>query len=296
MQTVFELIRTLVAPAAQVLLALTGAYLVTLWLTLIIWTFRDIEGRSRSVITQIFATLLVVFFFLPGVLLYIILRPKETLDEAYQRALQEEYLIQDLEELPLCHSCRRYVQGDYVLCPHCHSRLRENCPSCQRLVELRWDICPYCTSPLPGPDESLVEPGVRVERPVSLPEWVSPALQRFRDRLANLRERAAAEPGLLTEGSPDHSPPLADGDASAAEQPAASAAEQPAAPSPTNGHHAAEAADLTPPARARSRSRARTRPAPDDAPANPSVAPAADTADAEVADPEPAALGRPSRD
>jgi RNA polymerase subunit RPABC4/transcription elongation factor Spt4 len=285
METVFELIRTLVAPAAQVLLALLGAYLVTLWLTLIIWTFRDIEGRSRSVVTQIFATLLVVFFFLPGVLLYMILRPKETLDEAYQRALQEEYLIQDLEELPLCHSCRRYVQGDYVLCPHCHARLRENCPSCQRLVELRWDICPYCTSPLPGPDESLVEPGVRVERPVTLPEWVSPALQRFRERLASLRERAAAEPGLLTEGAAEPTPPAADG------------AEQPAAPAATNGHHAAEAADLTPPGRARPRSRARTRPAPDDAAAEPPAAPTMDTAVAEAtADPEPAGLGSPRRD
>lgn len=285
MQTVFELIQTLVAPAAQVLLALLGAYLVTLWLTLIIWTFRDIEGRSRSVVTQIFATLLVVFFFLPGVLLYMILRPKETLDDAYQRALQEEYLIQDLEELPLCHSCRRYVQGDYVLCPHCHSRLRENCPSCQRLVELRWDICPYCTSPLPGPDESLVEPGVRVERPVSLPEWVSPALQQFRERLASLRERTATEPGLLAEGSANPAAPSADG------------AVQPATPAATNGHHAAEATDLAPPARARSRSRARARTLPDDAAADPPVAPTTDTAVAEASvDPEPAALGSPRRD
>jgi RNA polymerase subunit RPABC4/transcription elongation factor Spt4 len=285
MQTVFELIRTLVAPAAQVLLALLGAYLVTLWLTLVIWTFRDIEARSRSVVTQIFATLLSVFFFLPGVLLYLILRPKETLDEAYQRALQEEYLIQDLEELPLCHSCRRYVQGDYVLCPHCHSRLRENCPSCQRLVELRWDICPYCTSPLPGPDESLVEPSVRVERPVSLPEWVSPAFQRFRERLALLHGRIAVEPGLLTEGATEPPPP----------EPAA---DQPAAPLATNGHHADGAAELPPPpGRTRARSRSRARPSPDDAAAEPPVAPAADTAVAEAApDAEPAGLGSPRRD
>jgi len=190
METIFELIRTLVAPAAQVLLALLGAYLVTLWLTLIIWTFRDAETRSRSVITQIFATLLVVFFFLPGLVLYLILRPRETLDDAFQRALQEEYLLQDLEELPLCSSCRRYVQADFVVCPHCHSRLRENCPSCQRLVELRWDLCPFCASPLPGPDESQVEPGVLLERPPALPDWVSPALARLRERMAGLRARA----------------------------------------------------------------------------------------------------------
>lgn len=278
MQTIFELIRTLVAPAAQVLLALLGAYLVTLWLTLIIWTFRDIELRSRSVITQIFATLLAVFFFIPGVLLYLILRPRETLDEAFQRALQEEYLLQDLEELPLCPSCRRYIQNDFVLCPHCHTRLRENCPSCQRLVELRWDICPYCASPLPGPDESQVEPGVRVEQPVSLPEWVTPALQRLRERVLKLRSRRLADAGRLPEAPPE--PPLT------------LVTDQPPVTPDGNGHRPAAADELTPPA-GRGRGRARPRAlaagaeaAPADTPA-PAAAPSPQTEPAGVASRQP---------
>jgi RNA polymerase subunit RPABC4/transcription elongation factor Spt4 len=282
MQTIFELIRTLVAPAAQVLLALLGAYLVTLWLTLIIWTFRDIEMRSRSVITQIFATLLAVFFFIPGVLLYLILRPRETLDEAFQRALQEEYLLQDLEELPLCPSCRRYIQSDFVLCPHCHTRLRENCPSCQRLVELRWDVCPYCASPLPGPDESQVEPGLRVEPPVSLPEWVSPALQRLRERVLKLRSRRLAEAGLLPAAPP--APPAA-----TAEPRLDGVGALPPVAMDGNGHRP-DGDELTPPAgRARARPRARASGAEvarADSPA-PAVEPAAAAEEAGVAGPRP---------
>src|ERR671915_917242 len=102
------------ARGAQLLLALAGAYVVALWFVLAVWTFRDIESRSRSVVTQVFSTLLVVLFFVPGVLLYLILRPKETLDEAFQRSLEEEYLLQDLEELPLCPGCARYVEDDFV--------------------------------------------------------------------------------------------------------------------------------------------------------------------------------------
>jgi RNA polymerase subunit RPABC4/transcription elongation factor Spt4 len=163
---------------ATVFVALAAAYLVAFWFVLIVWTYRDIEARSRSVVTQVFSTLMVVLFFVPGVLLYLILRPKETLDQAFQRSLEEEYLLQDLEELPLCPSCHRYVEDDFVLCPHCHAQLREPCPACSRLVDLRWAMCPYCATVQDG----HVERVERVEAPAA--RWTAP----------NLRRRRVAEP------------------------------------------------------------------------------------------------------
>jgi len=136
------------ARGAQFLLAIGIAYLMALWFALVAWTFRDIEARSRSVFTQVFSTLLVVLFFVPGLLLYLILRPKETLDQAFQRALEEEYLLQDLDDLPLCPGCQRTVDPEFVLCPHCQTALRGPCPACSRLVDLRWDVCPYCSVPV----------------------------------------------------------------------------------------------------------------------------------------------------
>ncbi|CAA9574071.1 MAG: hypothetical protein AVDCRST_MAG49-3950 [uncultured Thermomicrobiales bacterium] len=167
-------IETVVARGAQLLIALSGAYLVVLWFVTIVWTFRDIESRSRSVVTQVFATLLSVLFPFLGIPLYLILRPKDTLDGAFQRSLEEEYLLQDLEELPLCPSCQRFVEDDFQLCPHCHTQLRDACPSCSRLVDLRWAICPYCAAPQDGyavGDERVPAPAAR---------WVSPASRRRR--------------------------------------------------------------------------------------------------------------------
>jgi hypothetical protein len=135
------------ARGAQFLLAIGIAYLIALWFALVAWTFRDIEARSRSVFTQVFSTLLVVLFFVPGLLLYLILRPKETLDQAFQRALEEEYLLQDLDDLPLCPGCQRAVDADFVICPHCQTHLRGPCPACARLIDLRWRVCPYCAVP-----------------------------------------------------------------------------------------------------------------------------------------------------
>ncbi|MDP9364469.1 MAG: zinc ribbon domain-containing protein [Chloroflexota bacterium] len=173
---------------ATVFVALAGAYLVAFWFVLIVWTYRDIEARSRSVVTQVFSTLMVMLFFVPGVLLYLILRPKETLDQAFQRSLEEEYLLQDLEELPLCPSCHRYVEDDFVLCPHCHAQLREACPSCARLVDLRWAMCPYCATVQDGHGERIE----RVEAPAA--RWTAPNLRRR--RILEPSERS--EPAVAT--------------------------------------------------------------------------------------------------
>jgi RNA polymerase subunit RPABC4/transcription elongation factor Spt4 len=170
------------ARGAQIVVALIGAYLAVLYFVSIVWAYRDIETRSRSVVTQIFSTLLVVLFPFLGIPLYLVLRPKDTLDSSFQKSLEEEYLLQDLEELPLCPSCQHYVSEDFVLCPHCHTQLRDNCASCDRLVDLRWTLCPYCAAPQSGhnADEQVEAPAARWSRPsvatpVAVPERVAPA-------------------------------------------------------------------------------------------------------------------------
>lgn len=185
-------IETLIARGLQVLVALGGAYLLALWFVLVVWTFRDIETRSRSVVTQMFSTLLVVLFWVPGLLLYRLLRPKETLDEAYQRSLEEEYLIQDLEELPLCPSCNHFVEDDFQICPHCNTQLREPCSSCERLIDLRWEICPYCGTQHHGGQAHTEKPA-----DVSDDRWIDPASieKRLRDaEERRLREETRALP------------------------------------------------------------------------------------------------------
>ncbi|MBA2755354.1 MAG: zinc ribbon domain-containing protein [Chloroflexia bacterium] len=195
-------VTTAVARGAQVLLALGGAYVAVLWFASIVWTFRDIEARSRNVITQVASTLLSVLFPFIGIPLYMILRPKDTLDGSYQRSLEEEYLLQDLEELPLCPTCQRFVEDDFVLCPHCHGTLREPCLSCARLVDLRWSLCPYCGT---AQDGRSVEPvSVTPER-----RWVAP---RRRSATPVDREDAAARGGAAvpTPLSPRPEPNVAD--------------------------------------------------------------------------------------
>lgn len=134
----------------EVILALTGGFLAALWISLVIWTFRDIRSRTRDIFAQLLATLLVLILNIPGLLLYLILRPPERLTEAYERALEEEALLQDIEERAVCPACKRQVEKDFILCPACHTPLKKRCHECGRVLQLRWTICPYCGTPQDG--------------------------------------------------------------------------------------------------------------------------------------------------
>lgn len=121
-----------------------GAYLALLWLSAMVWTYRDIQARTRDQLTHIVSVLLVLVFNVFGLFVYLVLRPKETLAEAYERQLEAEALLREVEEQASCPSCRRRVRDDYVLCPYCRTRLRETCSSCGRLVGVSWQVCAYC--------------------------------------------------------------------------------------------------------------------------------------------------------
>jgi len=133
-----------------VLTAFGGAFVAALWIALVIWTYRDIRARARDPLVQILSALLVAVLNLPGVLVYVILRPTRTLEEEYQRTLEEESLLQALEDLPLCPGCERRVKDDWQVCPNCHTKLKKACLNCGSLMELPWNVCPYCATPVPG--------------------------------------------------------------------------------------------------------------------------------------------------
>jgi hypothetical protein len=138
--------------AFAVIAAILIAYGVILWIGTIVWTYRDIRERTRDGWSQTVAVALVVLFNIPGLVLYLILRPGETLSEAYERRLENEAIRRDLaEQLRSCPSCSRPAQEDFLVCPYCRARLREACSSCGKALELAWAACPYCAAPGPQP-------------------------------------------------------------------------------------------------------------------------------------------------
>jgi len=141
---------TLLSTLILVATGFAAAFFAALWLSLIIWTYRDIRRRARDPLARILAVLVVTLLFLPGILVYFILRPAQTLEEEFQESLEEEALLQSIEDNAICPGCGKRVREDWVACPNCYTRLKKPCHQCGRLMELAWNLCPYCGTPAPG--------------------------------------------------------------------------------------------------------------------------------------------------
>ena len=81
--------------------AFAAAFLATLWVSLIIWTIRDVRRRSKDPMARILAVLIVALLFLPGMLIYAILRPARTLDEEFSSLWKKKLYCKQLR-ISLC--------------------------------------------------------------------------------------------------------------------------------------------------------------------------------------------------
>lgn len=139
----------------RVAIALLGAFVAALWLALTIWTFRDMRSRSRDVLAQAMAALVVAVLNIPGFIIYLILRPPQTIAQAYEQSLEEEALLQQIEERLVCPGCSRSTKPEWRICPHCQTKLKKVCLQCNSLLELNWNVCANCGTPAPGKEGKL---------------------------------------------------------------------------------------------------------------------------------------------
>ena len=152
-----------------ILATVCGGFTVALLGGMAIWTFRDIRARSRDILAQILATLMVIVLPGVGLLVYMMLRPKETLADTYERSLEQEALLQAIEEPETCPGCGQRVRGEYLYCPSCHTRLKTACPGCGRPLHRSWSLCPYCGTSIapqalePVPTSQVEEPAGEAE-------------------------------------------------------------------------------------------------------------------------------------
>ena len=162
-----EQIANFIGVGLEWVVAIFGGLLVAFWVGLIVWTWRDIRSRSSDIFAALLASLLVAIFNIIGILLYLLLRPKQTLAEQYDRALEEEALLREIEQAPACHKCGRPVNGEWQYCPYCEAELRQPCQRCGHLLDPDWKRCPQCGAypDQPAPQPEYVPPPPIVQTP-----------------------------------------------------------------------------------------------------------------------------------
>ncbi|MGI8554184.1 MAG: zinc ribbon domain-containing protein [Dehalococcoidia bacterium] len=178
--------------SVKILAALLITYIIVLWISAIIWVYRDIRDRTRDPFFQAMAVFVVLVFNLPGLWLYLILRPPLTLAEAYSRSLEEEALLQELEDQKACPNCRRRVQDDFLVCPSCQTQLKEAFVNCSRPLSYSWSACPYCATP---------KQERRPRRPPTDQQTAAMPRARNRNRAAATFQDSSVEPAALAQES-----------------------------------------------------------------------------------------------
>jgi RNA polymerase subunit RPABC4/transcription elongation factor Spt4 len=126
-------------------------FVVIMWIALVYWTRADARRRLDDPLLVLAATAASLFPFV-GTLVYMIVRPPEYLDDAREREIEIQASQARLAQMSYraCPYCGEEVEKDFVLCPSCHTRLREPCEGCQRPLDMAWSVCPYCETPVAG--------------------------------------------------------------------------------------------------------------------------------------------------
>lgn len=146
------------------------SYALVLWLSAIVWVYRDVRNRTTDATSQLIAVLLVAVFNLPGLIVYLVIRPQATMADAYERSLETEAVLHELQlTANSCQNCRRPIDDDFNVCPHCRTILREGCRSCGRAVRTSWVTCPYCATDRPAARQQQPQPRVVDTAPLTPP-------------------------------------------------------------------------------------------------------------------------------
>lgn len=133
-------------------------FVVVLWFALVYWTYADARRRVADPILVFCAAAVSLFPFV-GTTIYMILRPPEYLDDVRERELEIEASEARLAALQtLCAHCDQRVEREFLICPNCHTRLKDPCQNCGKPLEQTWTLCPYCENPARPRDFPPAEP------------------------------------------------------------------------------------------------------------------------------------------
>ncbi len=128
----------------NIILSVVLASLVVFWFFVTAWVFLDARDRSYSRGTILLYSFLVLVFNIPGLLIYLIIRPKSTLEEQYWTDLEKRYLLYETAELYDCPKCAFPLQPGFLNCPNCGEVVKTKCSECGSNVDRYWKYCSKC--------------------------------------------------------------------------------------------------------------------------------------------------------
>ncbi len=137
-----ELLAQLMTPELRAALTAIVVVLVILYVLSIVWVVRDAYVRG----TRWYVWGVVALVPLIGAIAYSFLRPPLYQIDRDEQELEIAIKQRELMKYGECGNCGYPVESDYILCPNCHTRLKNLCPTCHHALEPAWTVCPYCAT------------------------------------------------------------------------------------------------------------------------------------------------------
>ena len=119
---------------------------VIFWIVVLDWIWADSGERTSNKRSRILYVILAAIFNVFGWLIYLIIRPSQTIEEIYWADLERRYLKYETSELGDCPKCGTQLYPGFLYCPSCNYKLKRKCPSCGVYVDKKSNFCPFCSS------------------------------------------------------------------------------------------------------------------------------------------------------
>ena len=130
------------SPLWKVLSVLIVIFIVLMWLALGAWVYRDARRRNPAPgYPRLMAAIALIIPYL-GALLYVAVRPAETIEEQHERQMETASL--ERQALLQCPDCGYPIENRYLACPSCMRKLKDPCSHCGEPIDPRWSVCPFC--------------------------------------------------------------------------------------------------------------------------------------------------------
>jgi len=139
--------------------------LIVFWFVVLYWVWLDSGDRSSNKTVRCSYVLLVAVLNVIGLIIYLIIRPSQTIEEIYWADLERRYLKYETAELGDCPQCGRQLFPGYIFCPSCKYKLKIKCTKCQVYVDRKDKFCPHCGAEMrkrvspeePSPSKEVME-------------------------------------------------------------------------------------------------------------------------------------------
>jgi hypothetical protein len=149
--------------------------LIVFWLVVLYWVWLDSGDRTSNKIVRCSYVLLVAVLNVIGLIIYLIIRPEQTIEEIYWADLERRYLKYETAELGDCPQCGRQLFPGYTFCPNCRYQIKKRCKNCQVFIDKKNKFCPHC--------------GQEVKKRRS-PEEASPSKEVMEEQIKATKEEA----------------------------------------------------------------------------------------------------------